>query len=178
MSAGVQTAAQIEGEIRPTDSPDGLFETLKNSRRRAVLRYLLYEEDPADFRDLVQYVAARENETEREHVTAAQRNRVRTALYQHHLGKLAEHGFIDYDKREGVVSLNGNAEWVKPYIEPAESTDRTLAEYVFGVLLIGIAAITALIPTAATLSALAVGGIGLLLILYTYETSGEPVFPQ
>lgn len=171
MSDGSHATVRVEEGFDATVSQDGLFDTLKNSRRRAVLRYLLYEEDTADFRDLVEYVAARENDVSVEEVSAAQRNRVRTALYQHHLGKLAEHGFIDYDQREGLIELNGNAETIRPYIDPASTRDRNRADFAFGALALGVAGALALIPTLTPYATLALGGIGLLLVTYAYETS-------
>lgn len=171
MSDGSQATIRVEEGIDATVSADGLFDTLKNSRRRAVLHYLLYEDERADFRDLVEYVAAKENDVGIEEVSATQRNRVRTALYQHHLGKLAEHGFIEYDQREGVVELNGNAESIRPYIDPGATRDRNLAEYAFGGLALGLAGVLALVPSLMSYATLALGGLGLLLVTYAYETA-------
>lgn len=173
MSAGSQATTRLDEGNNTRTSTDGLFETLKNARRRAVLRYLINEEETVSFRDLVEYVAAHENDTEPESVSAAQRNRVRTALYQHHLGKLEEHGFITYDKREGTVSLNGNADRVRPYIEfedEEEEVRTDLVNYLFGGAMIGIATLVLLVPAMNVFSALASAGLGILLMVHTYQT--------
>lgn len=173
MSAGSQATTRLDEGNTAHASTDGLFETLKNSRRRDVLRYLIVEEETASFRDLVQYVAARENDTSPEAVSAAQRNRVRTALYQHHLGKLEEHGFISYDKREGTVSLNGNADRVRPYIEPEGQSEQIAVSYLYGGALLAIAVVVAFVPALNLVSAFVVAVLGLLLIGYTFQTSGS-----
>ena len=170
MSAGSQARTRLDEGNDARTSTDGLFETLKNARRRAVLRYLINESETASFRDLVEYVAARENETQPESVSSAQRNRVRTALYQHHLGKLEEHGFITYDKREGTVSLNGNADQVRPYIEVEDEQRTETVNYLFGGAMIAIAALVFWMPALNGLSAVTVAGLGILLLAHTYRT--------
>lgn len=156
-------------------SPDGLYETMKNARRRAVLRYLLYEENPTTFRDLVEYVAAQENDTDTASVTAAQRNRVRTALYQHHLDKLDEHHLVDYDKREGTVRLNGNAAKVRAYLEPADYWRRDVTDYAIGLLILAVALVGIWFPVTVTGSLIAVGILGFLLVVHTFKRTAGTV---
>lgn len=158
---------------RSTESLDELFDALKNSRRRAVLRYVLQEEDNADFKDLVEYVAARENDTDPREVSPEQRNRVRTALYQHHLGKLENAGFIDYDKRQGTVHLNGNTEAIERYIEGTEPARTPTIEYAAGLLIIGVAIGLLLMPAWSSYVAVAMTVIGLLLVFTASQRSGR-----
>jgi hypothetical protein len=146
-----------------------VYEILKNARRRAVLQYLLYEERTADFRELVEYVAALENGSDPGEVTSAERNRVRTALYQHHLDKLAELGYIEYDKREGTIRATPATDSVEGYIDPEATGTPSIGEYSFGLLTLAVAAVLAWMPTLTGFTALAVGGIGLLLIVHVYE---------
>lgn len=150
-------------------SLEGIYETLKNSRRRAVLQYLLYEERTADFRELVEYVAAQENGAEPGEITPAQRNRVRTALYQHHLDKLADLGYIEYDKREGTIRATEETYSVEGYIDPHATWKPGIGEYAFGLLILAVGAVLAWMPTLTGFAAVAVGGIGGLLILHTHE---------
>jgi len=159
-------------ESSPTaDSPDDVFEILKNARRRAVLRYLLHEEPEVEFRELVEYVAAQENDLQPDRVSAAQRNRVRTALYQHHLDKLASNGFIEYDKRDGTIRRNGRTNEIEQFIEPQTDAPSAVGEYAFGLLVLGVGIILALVPAWSYFAAVIVASLGLLLILYGFESS-------
>lgn len=152
------------------DARNEVFEVLKNARRRAVLRYLLYEEPEAEFRDLVEYVASRENGTNSDSVSPAERNRVRTALYQHHLDKLADTGFIEYDKREGVVRRNGRTDEVVDLLEPTTRQKPATILYAFGVAVLGIGILIAAIPASNAFAGAIVGSLGLALILYQYRS--------
>ena len=169
MGAAQQSLRQPS--VEEADARNEVFEVLKNARRRAVLRYLLYEEPEAEFRDLVEYVAARENETSPDGVSPAERNRVRTALYQHHLDKLADTGFIEYDKREGVVRRNGRTDEVVDLIEPTGREEPKTILYAFGVAVLGIGVLIAAIPASSAFAGAIVGILGLALILYQYRTA-------
>ncbi|MFW6384874.1 MAG: DUF7344 domain-containing protein [Halodesulfurarchaeum sp.] len=171
MGFGTAPAVQFRGDTNYGDR-DEIFDTLKNSRRRAVLEYLIREESTAEFRELVRYVAAKENETSPSEVSTAQRNRVRTALYQHHLGKLAEHGFIEYDKREGTIHLEDDAERIAPFLGATETEKTDVHDYLFGILVLGITALLVWVPAwTVGHSVVAYGVIGFAFIAYTYYRS-------
>lgn len=175
MGFSTAPAVQFQGETSYGDR-DEIFDTLKNSRRRAVLEYLIREEPTAEFRDLVRYVAARENETSPDEVSTAQRNRVRTALYQHHLGKLAEHGFIEYDKREGTIRLEDDAERIAPYLGWTETEDSDIDNYLFGLFVLGVTALLVWVPAwTVRHSAVAYTVLGFAFIAYTYYRSESSV---
>ena len=99
---------------------DDLFETLANRRRRETLRYL--RDSPAaeavSVREVSAHVAAWENEVEPAAVTYKQRKRVYTALYQSHLPKLHEHGFVEYDADRGTVRLAPRADAWSAHLDP------------------------------------------------------------
>lgn len=158
--------------IEEADSRNEVFDVLKNARWRAVLRYLLYEEPEADFRELVDYVAGRENETKPDGLSPAERNRVRTALYQHHLDKLSDAGFIDYEKREGVVRRNGRTDEVIDFIDPRAREKPETILYAFGVAVLGIGLLIAAIPIQSAFAGVLVGILGLAMVLYQYRSAG------
>ena len=150
------------------DSIEDLFEILTNRRRRSVLRYLLNEGGHVELCELVRHVAAVENDVSPAAVNVRQRNRVRTALYQHHLGKMDDVGVIDYDKRSGVVSRTDRTERIEPLLVRPGSDRTELTGFAFGLVTLGIGLELVLVPDAATVSGIVLGGIGSTLVLYTY----------
>lgn len=98
---------------------DDAFHLLQNSRRRAVLRYLLANPDQRQFRmrDLAEEIAAWEHDTTVPQLTSKQRQRVYIALYQSHLSKLDRHGIIDYNKPRGIVEPAALLAALAPFLE-------------------------------------------------------------
>lgn len=83
---------------------DDLFHVLQNERRRRVLKYLLSNgSGPFEMRTIAEHVAAEEHDTTVQALTSDERQRVYIALYQSHLPKLDEKGFIDYQQSRGIV---------------------------------------------------------------------------
>lgn len=152
--------------VEEADSRNQVFEVLKNARRRAVLRYLLYEDPEAEFRELVEYVAAKENGADPDAIGADERNRVRTALYQHHLDKLAETGFIEYQKREGIVRRNGRTDEVVEFIEPSAQGRPTNAIYALGATVLGLGILILTIPAVTAVAGIAISILGIGVVLY------------
>jgi DNA-binding transcriptional ArsR family regulator len=112
------TAASAEPRERVRLSRDVLFDLLRNSRRRQVMRYL-GEHDHADIGELAEHIAAVENGTDPETLSSSERKRVYVSLYQSHLPKLAEADVVDYDKERGTVSRTPGADLLDQYVEPA-----------------------------------------------------------
>lgn len=127
-----ETAPTPRGDIDPSPNherddaqdatslpPDDAFHLLQNSRRRAVLRYLLSNPDREQFvmRDVAEAVAAWEHETTVERITSSQRQRVYISLYQSHLPKLDKHGVVDYDQSRGSIRLAPRAEVLEPLLD-------------------------------------------------------------
>ena len=167
---------QFDRRNQPTESMETVFEALTNNRRRAVLEYLLTEEPIAELPTVVEYVAAKENGTDPTEVTVDQRNRVRTALYQHHLEKLDDYGFVDYDKRAGLVERNGRTERIEPYLTDPPSGGSGPNGYASGLFMAAIGFVLAWVPELATVMALVLGGVGsaLVLIAHRTDTPGAP----
>lgn len=108
----------VSGDAGGLDEPtkDAIFEVLRASRRREVLRYLDAHGGEASVGTLAEHVAAVENDTEPMSVSSTQRKRAYVALYQVHLPKLADYGVIDYEKARGHVELLGPALWHIAYL--------------------------------------------------------------
>lgn len=106
-------------------SKDDAFHVLQNSRRRAVLRYLLDRDEPQrlQMRDVAEAVAAWEHGTTTEQLTSDQRQRVYIALYQSHLPKLDELGVIEYDQARGIVEPTRLLAVFAPFLEAGLEAD-------------------------------------------------------
>jgi hypothetical protein len=112
---------------------DAVFEVLSNQRRRFVYHYLQHADDePVDLRDLTTAVAAWEYEKEPDRLTAAERNRVGTALRQSHLPKMDEEGFVEFDRRRGETRLEEAAAEVDVYLDVVPRRDVPWSQYYLG----------------------------------------------
>ncbi|OYR56774.1 DUF7344 domain-containing protein [Halorubrum halodurans] len=117
-----------------------VFEILRNERRRHVLRYLKAHPDrPVAFDDLVEHVAARENDVPPDELTATQRKRVYSGLTQTHLPMLAERGVIRYDPETRRVDLTDAARRVEFYLEPVPESRIPWSYYFLGLSLVAAA---------------------------------------
>ncbi len=99
-------------------TPDQAFATLSNARRRMVLSYLRTHESPATVDDLSEQIAAAEHDVAPESLTRQQRKRAYVSLYQTHLPKLAQMGFIDYDEEAGLIEPTDRAVAIDAYLTP------------------------------------------------------------
>lgn len=97
---------------------DVVFEILKNQRRRRVLQYLI-EHGETELGTLAEAIAAEENDTTVEEISADERKRVYIGLYQTHLPKMDDSGVVRYDQNDGVVSAGPAIDQLSPYLETA-----------------------------------------------------------
>lgn len=110
-----------------------IFEVLSNERRQCVLHYLKqHEERRVELRELVDHVAAWENDTTLTELDSTERKRVYTALRQSHLPKLEEAGIIDYEHQRGEVEVTEQARRVQLYLESVPEHDIPWSEYYLG----------------------------------------------
>ncbi|UPV74145.1 hypothetical protein M0R89_16595 [Halorussus limi] len=100
-----------------------MFDLLGNSRRRRILRHLL-DERQITLTDLSARIAAWENDTPVADLTSRERKQVYSSLYQTHVPRLSEHGLVEYDSEERLVSLTGDADRIRRFLE-VEAPDRT-----------------------------------------------------
>ena len=133
--------------VKPTDaeapntttsplSPVKIHDLLGTERRHICIQILLETTGGVEFPDLVDEVAARENQASIEELDTGTRNSVKASLHQAHLPKLKDEGIAFYD-RIGVnetIWRGPHADFVEPYLsvesaesEPAE-TDPTESE--------------------------------------------------
>jgi len=108
----------LEEEAREGIHKDDLFSLLGNSRRRAVLRYMM-ESDSELFTlgDISENVAAYQQGVSVDALDSDERKRVYVALYQTHLDKLDEHGMLNYNKDRGLIQPDENLEIAAHYLE-------------------------------------------------------------
>lgn len=111
-----------------TISKDDAFHVLQNARRRAVLRFLLDNDERDSFRmrNIAEEVAAWEHDTTVRQLSSDERQRVYIALYQSHLPKLDDYGIITYDQSRGVVEPTGLTPIFDPYLEDGLHADADL----------------------------------------------------
>lgn len=89
-----------------------VVDTLRNQRRRYALYYLQNNESPVAYEDLVNQVAAWENDATPDDVTPTQRKSVYSALHQKHLPALERVGLITYDRdRKQISPAAGTGEY-------------------------------------------------------------------
>ena len=119
---GWSTDQGDDDERPPKPDRDVVFEILRASRRREVLRYLDAHGGEATIGAIAEYIAADENDVDRKDVTSAQRKRAYVGLYQAHLPKMADLDVVHWDKDRGFVELRDSAWWLLAhlYFEPGE----------------------------------------------------------
>lgn len=93
------------GRVESELSPDDIFMTLSNRRRRHVLHYLRHIGGTVTIRDLSEQLAAWENGTTTGEVVPSERKRLYTALHQTHLPKMDALGIVSYDRNRGTVKI-------------------------------------------------------------------------
>lgn len=101
------TETPEEGTAAVSDglSRDELFDVLANQRRRCMLQFFLRSESDVEFGQLVDHIAARENDKSACEVTDEERKRVRTALRQNHLPKMERAGLIEHHESTNQIEL-------------------------------------------------------------------------
>lgn len=119
---GGETAAQDDESAAVELDKDLVFELLKNHRRRSVLTHIRDHGETA-LGDLAEAIAAEENDTTVEELSADERKRVYIGLYQTHLPKMDGAGVVEYDQNRGVVSAGPAIDQMLRYLEPTTADD-------------------------------------------------------
>jgi hypothetical protein len=170
-----------DAETPPGELPrDEIFDVLSNRRRQCVLHYLKQHEDRrVELRELVEHVAAWENNTTLEQLDSDERKRVYTALRQSHLPRLERAGIVEYEHMRGAVELTDDARQVQMYLEYVPEHDIPWSQYYLG--LTGIAAALVAAVWAGIYPFDGLSGVGLAAILvslyllssvvHTYQSS-------
>src|SRR6056297_942434 len=139
----VESESEEDEVPEPELSRDLVFDVLKNRRRRYALHYLRRADESVQLSELAEQVAAWENDIEVDAISAAERKRVYTALYQSHLPKLDDAGIVDYNQNRGIVELSTAAEQIDPYLEMDARDDITWFRRYLALAGLGFAAIVA-----------------------------------
>lgn len=159
---------------------DDVFDILSNPRRRYILHYLKCHEDRrVGFRELVEGVAAWENDTTVEQLGSDERKRVYTALRQSHLDRMDNVGVVDYDADADEVALTEQAREVELYLERVPERDIPWSEYYLGLSGVGAALVAATWMGASpfselsglTLAAIIVGVFAASAAVHTYRSA-------
>ena len=110
---------------------DAIFDVLSNRRRRYILHYLKQRGAGyrATLREVVDQVAAWENNTSVQNITSQSRKRVYTAIRQSPLPKLDKVGVVDYDQQRGELTLTQAAREIELYLEYVPERDINWSEY-------------------------------------------------
>ena len=131
-------------EVSEADlSRDMVFDVLKNRRRRYALHFLKQQEGSVKLSDLAEQVAAWENDSTVNTISAAERKRVYTALYQSHLPKLDDAGIVNYNQNRGIVELTEKAAELDVYLELVSKDDVSWSKYYLGLAMVGMTVVTA-----------------------------------
>lgn len=93
---------------------------LQNRRRRLVLEHLREVDGSIRTSDLVEAVAARENDTTPERLDHSERQRVYIALHQVHLPTLDDAGAVSYDGDRGTIDPQPTADGLYTALEELE----------------------------------------------------------
>lgn len=120
------TISQSEGanpDSGPQISYDDCFDLLSNHRRRYTLHYLEQNGDRAQLGELSEKIAAWENGVAREEVSYDERKRVYTSLQQVHLPRMDQMGVVEFDDRQGLVTVGPAAEELDIYLEVVGERD-------------------------------------------------------
>lgn len=112
-----------EGTGPTAFSRDAVLEMLSNQRRRFVIHALKRANGELSVSELAEQVASWEYDKPVERLDHRERKRVRNALRQFHLSKMAEYGFIEYDANRGLVSLSEAADRANFYVDSLTGGD-------------------------------------------------------
>ncbi len=123
--------SQVESQTGEV-SRDTIYEILSNSRRRYVIHYLQYTQQPVDLGTLAERVAAWDYDTDPQRVSSQQRKTIYTALQQRHLPRMDEAGLLSFDSRAGTVAPTEELEKLDIYTEVVTEGDFPWSQYYLG----------------------------------------------
>lgn len=145
----MSAASEVPGELSATGpdefSRDETLEMLSNRRRRFVMHRLKQREgETVTVSDLAEQVASWENNKPVETLTHQERKRVRNALRQFHLPKMADYGFVQFDSDRGTVRLTDAAASAEFYVDSITGGDVPWSVYYLGLSVLGMVSLLGL----------------------------------
>jgi predicted transcriptional regulator len=141
-SSAAGDTADADGTASATFSRDAVLEMLSNRRRRFVIHALKQADGPMSVSELAERVASWEYDKPVERLDHRERKRVRNALRQFHLSKMADYGFIEFDAQRGVVSLSDEADRANFYVDTLTGGDVPWGVYYLGFSVIALVAVS------------------------------------
>ncbi|WP_256301005.1 DUF7344 domain-containing protein [Haloarchaeobius salinus] len=167
-----QESSTATGRELPLDI---VFEIIRNERRRLVLQYLdETEEETVALGDLAEHIAAIENDTTKQALSAQQRKRVYVGLYQCHLPKMADSGIVAFDKNRGTISQGPNVDQLEPYLNVDTDRDDGSRQ---AVMLGSVAVIGYALAAFGGFPGVVAGGLVVFTSLLVLALSGDGQFP-
>ncbi|WP_323676422.1 hypothetical protein [Halorubellus sp. PRR65] len=140
-SSAVGGTADAEGPTSATFSRDAVLEMLSNQRRRFVIHALKQADRELSVSELAERVASWEYDKPIEKLDHRERKRVRNALRQFHLSKMADYGFIEFDAQRGRVSLSDEAARKNFYVDSLTGGDVPWGVYYLGFSVVALVAV-------------------------------------
>lgn len=173
LEGGTGTDADADGGDL---SRDAIFEILSNQRRRFALHYLRGCEEPTSLSDLVQAVAAWENDVGPEELDYKQRKRTYTSLYQTHLPKMADSGVIEYGRSRDDIRLTERATALDAYLEATPEGAFAWQKYYLALAAAGATLLTAQVAGAYPLSSVPTVAISGVIVAAFFVSSLAHVY--
>jgi len=121
---------------------DDCFDLLSNHRRRYALHYLQQQGEEATLGELADQVAAWENDVETDAVSYDERKRVYTSLQQVHLPRMDDLDVVEFDDREGRVTIGAAAEHLDVYLEIVHGNDISWSSFYLGLVFVNAGLLT------------------------------------
>ncbi|AIU69556.1 hypothetical protein TEU_03930 [Thermococcus eurythermalis] len=128
---------------------------LGNSRRMLMIEYLKKSDGRAELREMVEYIAENEGNTDRKH-----RKSVYVSLVQTHIPKLEREGVITF--RHGVVTLVKVPDDVTVYMETVKKNDISWSSFYVGLSLIFLILAVSLNDLYLAMASLVYAGVGVI----------------
>jgi predicted transcriptional regulator len=141
-SSAAGGTADADGAGAETFSRDALLEMLSNQRRRFVIHALTQTDGQMSVSELAERVASWEYDKPIERLDHRERKRVRNALRQFHLSKMADYGFIEFDAQRGVVSLSDEAAQKNFYVDSLTGGDVPWGVYYLALSVLALVAVS------------------------------------
>lgn len=127
-------------ELQPEQtelSKDLVFELLKESRRRLLLRLLDENTGKSTLGEMAELIAAEENGCDRSQISSDERKRAYVGLYQCHLPKMDDANVIDFDRARGDIELRPEANELLPYLYFDQSDHESTTDFPYIGTMIG-----------------------------------------
>ena len=138
-SSGLQPALGT-GNDADLAAREEIFDVLSNARRRCIVHYLKrHEGRRVELREIVDYVAAWEEDTTIDRLDSDRRKSVYSAIRQSHLPKLERAGLIEYDHLRGDVELTDTLREAQLYLEYVPQDDIPWSQFQLGLSAVGAA---------------------------------------